>query len=134
MGFRGEPDDVGNRVSSHALRAFSNFLRPYDIALFGDSEQKKSLGTMSEGDAQIQGKLGSVSEAEVEDAGASAEFKAQVLSEKPSWAGCSSGSAQLRNSWHGTVLNAESTDTLKKSLQEQQPGDAESLPRGSQQH
>ena len=55
------------------------------IALFGDSE-KKSLGTMPEGDAQIQGKLGSVSEAEVEDAGASAEFKAQVLSEKPSWA------------------------------------------------
>ena len=55
------------------------------IALLGDSE-KKSLGTMSEGDAQIQGKLGSVSEAEVEDAGASAEFKAQVLSEKPSWA------------------------------------------------
>ena len=39
---------------------------------------------MSEGDAQIQGKLGSVSEAEVEDAGASAELKAQVLSEKPS--------------------------------------------------
>ena len=89
---------------------------------------------MSEGDAQIQGKLGSVSEAEVEDAGASAEFKAQVLSEKPSWAGCSSGSAQLLNSWHGTVLNAESTDTLKKSLQEQQPGDAEGLPRGSKQH
>ena len=77
---------------------------------------------MSEGDAQIQGKLGSVSEAEVEDAGASAEFKAQVLSEKPSWAGCSSGSAQLLNSWHGTVLNAESTDTLKNLFKSNNPG------------
>ena len=77
---------------------------------------------MSEGDAQIQGKLGSVSEAEVEDAGASAEFKAQVLSEKPSWAGCSSGSAQLLTSWHGTVLNAESTDTLKNLFKSNNPG------------
>ena len=77
---------------------------------------------MSEGDAQIQEKLGSVSEAEVEDAGASAEFKAQVLGEKPSWARCSPGSAQLLNSLHGTVLNAESTDTLKNLFKSNNPG------------
>ncbi len=77
---------------------------------------------MSEGDAMIKRKLGNVFEAEVKDAGASAEFKAQVLGKKPSWAGYSLGSAPLPNSWHGTALDAVSTDTLKKFFKSTNPG------------
>jgi len=69
----------------------------------------------------MKANLGSVSEADVEDAGASNEFKMSVLGMKPNFAGVASGSASILSSLHGTVLDGKN-DALKSLFKSNNPG------------